>query len=57
MRTLIEDWNFKDEGFTEFVGPTMQLLVNALKGCSELDSQTLVSRGEQCGGWRARTMA
>ena len=43
MRSLVDDWNFSDAQFVEFVGPAMQLLVTILKGSSELDSQTLVS--------------
>jgi len=40
LRTLIDDWNFRDEQFVEFVGPTMTVLVRNLSDASELDSQT-----------------
>ncbi|KAG1675440.1 hypothetical protein FOA52_001738 [Chlamydomonas sp. UWO 241] len=40
LRSLVDDWNFSDEQFAEWVGPTMQLLVHMLKAADELDSQT-----------------
>jgi hypothetical protein len=52
IRALVDDWNFNDEQFVEFVGPTMQLLVHMRKDCEELDSQTLVRRG-----WAQRVYA
>jgi hypothetical protein len=42
LSTLIDDWNFSDTQFVEFVGPAMQLLVALLGQAAQLDSQTQV---------------
>lgn len=39
LRSLIDDWNFDEQQFTAFIGPTIQLLLSLLSSASEFDTQ------------------
>lgn len=42
MRALVEDWEFQEAAFLEFVAPALQLLANILHDSIELDTQLQV---------------
>ncbi len=53
LRALIEDWDFQEAAFMEFVAPYLQLLANLLQESTEFDTQLQVT--DQCllNGWVA----
>ncbi len=42
LRALIEDWEFQEAPFLEFVAPALQLLAALLQESTELDTQLQV---------------
>ena len=39
LRALVEDWEFQEAPFLDFVAPTLQALAGMLQGSQELDTQ------------------
>lgn len=42
LRELVEDWDFQEGPFMEFVAPTLQLLAGLLRSSEELETQLQV---------------
>ncbi len=42
LRALIEDWEFQEAPFLEYVAPALQLLAGLLQDSNELDTQLQV---------------
>ena len=47
-QALVDDWEFQEEPFLEFVGPSLQTLAEQLQSCEDYDAQLKV-----CSTWPA----
>ena len=47
-QALVDDWEFREEPFLEFVGPSLQHLAKQLQGCSDYDSQLKAGANLRC---------
>lgn len=48
LRALVEDWEFQEAPFLEYVAPTLQALAGMLQGSSELDTQLQARSSRIC---------